>query len=414
MSQIEPDRHAAPESAPGPVLAPVTPSDRLFELDMLRGWAVLGILAANAIAFAWPAMLALDPSAAPFAMAGADKIGQWVVDTFVENKFRTLFSLLFGVSVFLVGGERDDEARGSLLKRRLWWLALIGVVHGAGFWFGDILLHYAMCGFIVMTLRSWPAEKLLWIGGGVTAAWAVIGAGFAVMGAMMGAEAAPPPDLPFMPTPERILALVEVYRSSWSGAATQNLIAWAIGQGFSLLLIPATVPLMMLGLGLFKSGVLVGRGPTWLYLLAVALGAVALALNGWAAWRSLGSGDPAASAMAEAAQTLAPLAMLGYVAALLLLGRWGFRAVTAIFAPVGRMAFTNYLAQTLIMVSLFYMPWGPRLFGEWGPAMLWAPVLAIWAAQLIWSPLWLRAFRMGPLEWLWRCLTYGRWLPIRR
>ena len=82
------------------------------------------------------------------------------------------------------------------------------------------------------------------------------------------------------------------------------------------------------------------------------------------------------------------------------------------FAPVGRMAFSNYLSQSLIMASLFYMPWGPHLYGQWGPGMLWAAVGGVWLLQLVWSPLWLSRFQMGPLEWLWRCLTYGRRVPL--
>jgi uncharacterized protein len=78
------------------------------------------------------------------------------------------------------------------------------------------------------------------------------------------------------------------------------------------------------------------------------------------------------------------------------------------------MAFTNYLTQTLIMTTLFYMPWGPRLMGQVDYPAQWAIVAAVWALQLIWSPLWLSRFRMGPLEWLWRRLSYGRDLPLRR
>jgi uncharacterized protein len=84
------------------------------------------------------------------------------------------------------------------------------------------------------------------------------------------------------------------------------------------------------------------------------------------------------------------------------------------FAPVGRMAFTNYLTQTLIMVTLYYAPWGPMWFGTHSPSEMWMTVGAIWIAQLIWSPLWLSVFSMGPLEWLWRCLSYGRMVPIRK
>ncbi len=393
-------------------LAPVAPEARQHQLDMLRGWAVLGILAVNALAFAWPAVLEMDLTLAPFVLAGDDKLGQWVVETFFAHKFRTLFSLLFGVSVFLVGGERGDADRGALLKRRLGWLAVIGAAHGAALWYGDILLHYALCGFIVMTVRSWPAGRLLAVGGGITAAWAVIGVGLAWMGAAPG-QASGPESLPFMPGPEQFSVMVEAYRSGWAGAAVQNLIAWAIGLGLMLMLVPATVPLMMLGLGLYKSGFLTGRASVGLYGLFAALGAASLAFAGWANWAALGSDSAIDKAWGETAAGVAPLIMLGYVAALLLLSRRGVRAVTAALAPVGRMAFTNYLAQTLIMASLFYLPWGPVWFGQMGPAALWIPVTAVWAAQLVWSPLWLSVFRMGPLEWLWRCLTYRRWLPIR-
>lgn len=409
---------------PWTLLKPVDPGARMIELDMLRGWAVLGILAVNAIAFAWPATLMFDVHAAPFALdwagagATADKVGQWVVDVFFANKMRTLFSLLFGVSIFLVGGERDDEDRGALLKRRLWWLLLIGLIHGAAFWYGDILMHYAMCGFIVMTMRSWPGAKLIWIGGGVTAAWAVIGGGLAWMGAVMGGAMGGQSGMegnPFMPTPEAVAATVEIYRSGWAGAALQNLIMWGIGQGFSLFLIPATVPLMLLGMGLFKAGFLTGRAPVGLLLLLIGLGGATLAFAAWAEWNALGAPAEALEtrALAEVAAALSPLAMLGYVSALLLAVR-GLRVVARIFAPVGQMAFTNYLAQTLIMTTIFYMPWGPQLFGQVGPAGLWTAVAGIWAAQLIWSPLWLSRFRMGPLEWLWRCLTYRRRVPILR
>lgn len=379
---------------------------------MLRGWAVLGILAVNALTFAWPAVLEMDLSLAPFAMSGADKLGQWAVETVFAHKFRTLFALLFGVSVFLVGGERGDVERGALLNRRLAWLAVIGAVHGAALWYGDILLHYAVCGFVVMAARSWPVRRLLAAGGGLTAAWALLGAGLAWTGAATGA-ASEPAGPPFMPTAEQFAAMVEAYRSGWAGAARQNLIAWGVGQGMGLLMVPVTAPLMMLGLGLYKSGFLTGRAPAWIYGLVAGLGGLALAFAGWAQWTALGSDSPVDQAWGQAAAAFAPLVTLGYVSVLVAAGRAG-GGISRLLAPVGRMAFTNYLTQSLIMASLFYLPWGPAWFGRMGPAALWGPVAAIWGVQLIWSPLWLSVFRMGPLEWLWRRLTYRRPLPIRR
>ena len=133
---------------------PVALGARIQTLDVLRGVAVLGILAVNAAAFALPMAAAMAPEQSPFSLVGAAAVAHWTVEVFFHQKFVTLFSLLFGVSIFLVGGERADQARGKLLRRRLMWLALFGVIHGAAFWYGDILLLYAWSGLFVMLMRS--------------------------------------------------------------------------------------------------------------------------------------------------------------------------------------------------------------------------------------------------------------------
>ncbi len=396
----------------GGTLAPVRPGDRILMLDILRGWAVLGILAVNALSFAWPMQVYMDPSAAPFAMTGLDRLATWVTDVFFHDKFRSLFSMLFGVSIFLVGGERGDDGRSGLLRRRLLFLGLFGLIHGVAIWYGDILLHYAYTGLLMMLVRSWPAKRLLWIGGGVSLMWGLIAAVGALVVTVLPpevqaqmAEGGPQVDA------ASIIATIDRVRGDSGAAMLENLKAWAMLQGFSLFLVPITLPLMMLGLGLFKSGWLTGRGPTWTYLAAIAAGAANLALLGYYQWQALGVEGPMGGP-AEAAGGFAVIITLGYAAMLILLTRIGLRALTGVFAPVGRMAFSNYLSQSLIMASLFYMPWGPRLYGEWGPAMLWVAVGGVWLLQLIWSPLWLSRFQMGPMEWLWRCLSYGRRVPL--
>jgi len=408
------------ESAPRalPALTPVQPKDRIYNLDVLRGLAILGILAVNAISFAWPFELTMASAPPPGALSHADTIGLWVTDVFFSDKMRTLFTMLFGVSVFLVGGERFDDARGTLLRRRLLWLGLIGLIHGAVFWYGDILLHYAYCGLLVMIMRSWSARRLLWVGGSITLLWGVVATagswGMANLPAELAAKmrsGMPSAD------PAAIQAAIELYRGGWPAGLLANLKTWATFQLMgSPFLIPVTVPLMLLGLGLFKSGYLSGRSPLWAYLLVVLIGGANLAALAWFGWQkefAPGDADPT-NGLAAAAGGMAPLITLFYVTVLILINRFGMRALTAVFAPVGRMAFTNYLTQTLIMVTLYYAPWGPMWFGTHGPAEMWMVVIGIWIAQLIWSPLWLSAFSMGPLEWLWRCLTYGRRVPIRK
>ena len=410
------DTSQSPVTAP--VLAPVAPKDRIFTLDMLRGWAILGILAVNAMSFAWPfALEAGGDLIPPWPHDQANIVGHWVTETFFRDKFRSLFSLLFGVSVFLIGGERSDAARGKLLRRRLFWLAVFGLIHGAAFWFGDILLHYAYCGLIMMLMRSWSAKRLIWVGGGVNLLLALLSAA-AMMAATLMDGSGGQGGNPFGDQ-DSLTATIQAYQAGWPGAQIENARAWMILQTASLTLIPVTLSLMMLGLGLFKAGFLVGKSPAWVYLLTAALGGANLAALGWYEWidavAGLGVKNPTGG-LSGAAGSFAWVITLGYVSLLILMTRFGLRFLTARLAPVGRMAFTNYLTQTLIMTTLFYMPWGLHWFGDpaWGPGQMWAAVGAIWIAQLIWSPLWLSVFQMGPLEWLWRCLTYGRMVPIRK
>lgn len=393
-------------------LGPVEDKDRIFTLDMLRGWAILGILAVNAAAFAWPWLLEGDPTAPhPWDPTQANIIGGWVETVFFQDKFRSLFSMLFGVSIFLIGGERSNEARGGLLRRRLWWLALFGAVHGAALWYGDILLHYAYTGFIMLLFRSMSAGKLIGWGLGINLVAGLLSAGMMMLLAMAPEGAGSQPDSPFAATPENIQAVISAYQAPGAGSFIENLKAWAFLMMFSLILMPVTLGLMMLGLGLFKSGFFQGRSATWIYLLVVLAGAVNLAVYGWYEWIDANA-EGQDSGLSGVAGSFAWVITLGYASMLILLTRFGLKVVTGVLAPVGRMAFTNYLTQTLIMTTLFYMPWGPKWFGTMGPGQLWAVVGAVWLAQLVWSPLWLSVFRFGPFEWAWRCLTYGRAVPL--
>jgi len=401
---------AAPDQ-PRAALAPVREADRIFTLDMLRGWAILGILAVNAVAFAWPWALEADPTLPhPWDASQANTVAAWVETVFFQDKFRSLFSMLFGVSVFLIGGERSDEARGGLLRRRLSWLLLFGLIHGLALWYGDILMNYAYTGFIMLLCRSWSAGKLIGWGLGINLTAGLLSAAAMMLQAMAPAGAGGQGN-PFGTTPEAFDALVAAYRGPFPAALVENMKAWLFLQGFSLVLMPITLGLMMLGLGLFKSGFLTGRSPAWVYLIVLALGAANLAAYGWLEWRDATVEGPD-NGLSGVAGSFAWLITLGYASMLILMTRFGLKVLTARLAPVGRMAFTNYLSQTLIMTTLFYMPWGPKWFGTMGPAELWTVVAAVWIAQLIWSPLWLSVFQFGPFEWLWRCLTYGRAVPL--
>lgn len=388
-----------------PVLAPIGSKARIASLDVLRGLALLGILAVNAISFAAPAWF--DPAQLPpgFPVAVHADFARWIIDTFFSQKFVTLFSMLFGVSLFLVGGEQGDQDRSPLLKRRLKWLAVIGLIHGLIFWYGDILLLYAAAGAIALRMRSWDAQRLIRVGLGGTLILGIL------QSLMLGLLALFPSDN--QGDLFETAASLAAYQSGWPAGLIENLKAWAMAQGmsFALFLIP-TVLLMMLGLGLFKSGFFHGQWSRRSYGGLVLLGGLLVALLGVLSWPHAPWRENS-FIWIDTLSSFPVLITLAYASLLICLRdhvSWLGRRL----APVGQMALTNYLSQTLIMASLFYLPWGPRLMGHVDEVSLWAIVGLIWLAQLIWSPLWLSRFRMGPMEWLWRCLTYGRRLPLRR
>ncbi|MNX49265.1 hypothetical protein D3C86_798650 [compost metagenome] len=399
-------------------LRPVEAGARIQTLDVLRGVAVLGILAVNAAAFALPMDAAMAPEQSPFPLVGASALARWLVEVFFHQKFVTLFSMLFGVSIFLVGGERGDETRERVLRRRLLWLALFGLIHGLAFWYGDILLLYAWSGLFVMLMRSMSARSLILFGAAATLALATLQAAtmwMTVNGPALLVDALSDESLSL--AEGAVSASIAAYHSGWPAGLIENLKAWGILQSASLFgYVFATISLMMLGLGLFKAGFFHGRLPTRVYLILIAVGGAVLALLGVLEWREItaGPGVEATQGWAKVVASYPIFITLAYASGLILLTSRGVGWVRRLFAPVGQMAFTNYLTQTLIMTSLFYMPWGPRLMGQVDYPGQWAIVVAVWALQLIWSPLWLSRFRMGPLEWLWRRLSYGHDLPLRR
>jgi uncharacterized protein len=412
-AEIQPQPRAALGDRP----APTPPSERIATLDIVRGLAVLGILAVNVFAFAFPSAVYMNPALAPFPLEGSSAVAMWASDTFFHSKFITLFSMLFGASIFLVGGDKTDPARNRLILRRLLWLIPIALIHGLFLWFGDVLLLYAAAGLIAMLFRGLKACTLIWIGLGITLLLAVLAAGGA-----LALQFAPPEMLDQIEqqksamtgSREAVQASIANYRSGWPGMLTENFKAWSQLQIASLLfIIIPTVALMMFGMGLLKAGFFSGRAPTILYVLLVLIGGAVLAATGWLGWREMVS-DGATRGLHQAVEAFAVLITLGYASLLILLVTRGARVLVGWLAPVGRMAFTNYLTQSLIMTTLFYQPWGPKLMGTMDRPALWGVVAAVWALQIVWSALWLSRFQMGPLEWLWRCLTYGRMVPMGR
>jgi uncharacterized protein len=402
---------------------------RVASLDLIRGVAVLGILAINIAGFAGPSAGTLSPNL-PLPTGPWDEAAFALSFVLFEGKMRALFAILFGASMalFIDKAEADGRDGDMLQAARLGWLLLFGVLHYVLLWWGDILFAYAACGFILLLLHRLPARLL---GAGAAALFVVLHlAGMLETMPMVTAEEL----VRLGQASADQAAAVARYHGYLATAARQEIAQYTgsfghilaiklrdhpfwlvqgVGDGFGEFL-----PMMVLGLVLQRRGFFAGNWrPTWMLTLGLGstlagLGATLAAL----AWLWPRHFPPIAmDAALRYSLALPHLCMaLGYAALLVLATPW--LACTRLgrrIADAGRMAFSNYLATTMGMTALFY-GWGLGLFGRVGPLVQWAFVLLGWALMLAWSSPWLRHWRRGPLEWLWRSLTERRALLNRR
>jgi len=390
--------------------------ERVSALDHIRGLSILGILLVNAIAFAQPMDVYDNPTLSPLSMSLADRTVWWLTEVFFREKFVTLFSMLFGVSIFLVGRGQEDSvpAYKTPLFRRLLWLVVFGIVHGALIWHGDILLSYAVTGFVFWPWRNAPAGRL--IGWGLFLFY--IGAATLLIPMLVIGEG-------MHARTQDIGSIVATMRGSFTDSLIGNFSEWSRSIIAELIaFLPTTLGLMMIGAGLFKSGMLSGRASNKLYIGLI--GAAALSLTAIAVQVSQVAAAnfpyPATYGLYRIANALLCLVVsLGYVSTLILLARTPVRVLLYPLACAGRMAFTNYLCQSLIMTALFYGGRGPAglsgalelpWFGQMNAGGLLPIVVTIWVGQLVVSTVWMSLFRYGPFEWAWRCLTYQRWVGM--
>lgn len=391
-------------------LEPVRSDERIGLLDVLRGFALLGILVPNILTFAWP----VDSSNHPvMPESPAKAVGLWVHDVFFMGKFMFLFSLLFGAGVIVW----DQKTRPGPLTRgtgrwyaRCGWLLLFGVLHGLVLWFGDILMTYALAGMAVV----WWARRL--------PAWALVSGGVGVYLLPTGlfivsAFFAPQGDTAAtwgIPIEEQIAAYTGGYADAFAMRARQLLFMVVLIPFF---VVPWATGLMLIGMGLARSGLLVGRWP-WRRELALAVVGLALGLGGTIALRAWlsGMGQRGDFLWLGTSQLVGMPTGLGYAATLALLVRLGARAravrvVTAGLANIGRMALSNYLSHSILCALIFY-GYGLGLYNRVEFPELWLVIAGVWAFNLIFSALWLSRFRYGPFEWAWRSLTYTRFEPM--
>jgi uncharacterized protein len=402
------------------VSTPALARGRETTVDVVRGFALLGILAMNIIAFAYPGNSYENPTAPgsePYigTFEGANRAAWWITHVAVDLKMMALFSMLFGGGVVLMSHGRSGGFAG-LYYRRLAFLGAVGFVHAFAIWFGDILLSYAIAGLLLYPLRNFSPRVLIPAGMGVL----MFGIALAVgMGKLM--EFMPEEQRAAMePTAEKYVQVIDQVRSGAVGSLIYNATTALSAQIFGLVLWTywRALGLMLIGMGLMKTGFFTGRWSTRAYAVTAAVGyACGLVLIipiGMMIERDGHGSMTFFTPRAQANYVGSVGVALGHASLLILIVKAGaLRFVTDRLAAVGRMAFTNYLATSVVMTFCFY-GWGLGLFAKFERAEVYWFVLGMWTLILIWSPLWLAWFRMGPLEWLWRSATHLAWQPMRR
>jgi uncharacterized protein len=413
-------------SDPALPLAPVGTEERIASIDVLRGVALLGILTINIWSFALPEE-ALESPRVWGGFTGADFLAWAGTHLLCEQKMMSIFSMLFGAGLLLQG--RRAEARGRagnrLTRRRLLWLLVFGLLHAYLLWDGDILVPYALCGLVVYRFRGLSPAKQILLGLAVflVAVPLVGGLGLLMQYARTGTtpaqqELRPVVDLVSPGSDTDINDEIAMYRGNYQGLLRHRAgnSIWEETVGFVTWSGPRAGGLMLLGMGLMQMGVFSAARPFRFYAALTALGyGLGLPTVAWGAYQLIAHDFDGVYSYQIGGQfnyVGSLFVALGHVGAVMLLGKAGaLPRLQARLAAVGRMAFSNYLMQTVLCTGLFY-GWGFGLFARLGHAELLGVVAAVWLIQLTVSPLWLRCFRFGPMEWLWRSLTYGRWQPL--
>jgi len=396
------------------VLEPVRPTERVASLDVLRGFALLGILPVNIQSMAMIQAAYLNPTA--YGDLTGTNLAVWLLTHLLaDQKFMTLFSVLFGAGVLLVAERAAASGRPvfRLHLRRMFWLLVIGLMHAYLLWSGDILVGYAICGLLAFFLRRFSVRRLLVVGFFLIAVPSALYAFFGWSMAFWPPEARAEMLVLWQPGAEVVAQELEAFRNGWLGQLGLRAEHALQFQTFVFLIWSfwRVTGLMLVGMALWKGGILAaGRSRRFYRLCTVAGFAVGLPMVAWGIQRNFAAGWSLDYSMFMGWQYnyWGSLAVsLGYLGALMLLLQAN-RLVPLMgrLAAVGRMAFTNYLAQTVVVTFVFYGH-GLGLFGSVDRTGQLLVVLAVWFLQLWLSPLWLRTFRYGPVEWLWRALTYG-------
>jgi uncharacterized protein len=393
--------------------SPVPHQDRILSIDILRGVAVLGILIMNIQHFSMPQAAYINPTA----YGDLNGLNKWVwilSHILASEKFMSIFSMLFGAGILLFSrrAELKGKNSASLHYRRMFWLLVFGLMHAYLLWSGDILVSYGICGMLVFLFRNKRPFTLI----GIAFAFFVIPILMNVF-FVWSIPYWPEENIQYSmdnwkPGMESIQHHLEVYRSGWWAQMELRIpgsIFMQTGYFFMESFWQVTA-LMLVGMALFKWEILSAKRSTRFYWKMVLFGLVSgYLLSGLGVYMNFERQWTMEFSMflgSEFNYVGSAGVALGYTALVMLCAKTEiFSGMKHLFASVGRMAFTNYILMTLLATFIFYGH-GLALYGsiERKQQILFVP--AIWVLILIISPLWLKRFKIGPLERIWRSLTY--------
>lgn len=401
---------------------PVTAKERIISLDLLRGVALLGILPMNIQAFSMIAAAYMNPTAYGD-FHGANYWVWYFCHLLADEKFMTIFSMLFGAGIFLMTSHVEAAGRkpAPLHYRRMGWLILFGLMHSYLLWYGDILVCYGLCGMLAYCYRKMSPRKLIVHGLVFIAVASIL---FVWMSWAL--PKMPVAKTEFMrqgiwePTPAMKAHELAAYRSGWLGEMGQRVNDSLTDEvsGFIYLAFWRVEGCMLIGMALFKLGVFSAKGAAKLYWTFIAAAVfVGFPVIMYGVHHDIAAGWEFRQAFFIGNQYnywASMLVSLGWIGVTMLVYQAPtLRLFTKPVAAVGRMAFSNYIFDTVVCTTIFY-GFGFGMFGKVSRVTQIEIVVAIWIAQLILSSIWMRYFQFGPLEWLWRSLTYWKRQPFRK
>jgi len=430
-----------------PLAEPVTQRERISSVDTLRGFALLGILLMNISSFALHEGFDFHPTS--IGNIGKLNMVLWAVRfVLFEGKMRAIFSMLFGAGVILLTSRLEKRGEGvraaDIFLRRNLWLVAFGLVHGYFLWFGDILYAYGLTALLFLyPCRKLRARTLILMGLTAFAVAEIYGAvryenrkhviqrAQAAQAAEAAGQKLSDEQKDDVRAYQRILKVAhpdqeeldkekaEMRGGYWTVMKRYEAITTELnGAGYYRFGFCDYVGMMLIGMGLLQAGFLSAQLPyrvyAWTAVLGYGVGLPFGVLSTWQAWRH------GFESLALVRWLLWPydwqrLAVaLAHAAVVLMIVKAGaLRRITKPLAAVGQTALSNYLGTSLIC-TLIFNGYGLGLFGRPQFYQLFYVVAGVWLINLIASPLWLKYFHFGPLEWLWRSLTYWKLQPMRR